>query len=195
MSRLWASSSTCSSLCDAYVHLGLLSRIGVSDKRLRRRTPVRYKHMREDLSELMDSVGLDLDLSESFLERAHFEERDLILVDRVPLGMRMETDDGFSWFPTLRGIVTWKPDRCWAAVDHGAIPFLMNGADCMGAGIHVADPSLEEGDLVWIRDQEHGKPLALGLALVSGDEMVKMASGKAIKTLHWVGDDLWELDA
>ena len=59
----------------------------------------------------------------------------------------------------------------------------------------MADPALEEGDLVWIRDQEHGKPLALGLALVSGDEMVEMTSGKAIKTLHWVGDDLWELDA
>ena len=71
----------------------------------------------------------------------------------------------------------------------------MNGADCMGAGIHMADPALQEGDLVWIRDQEHGKPLALGLALVSGDEMVEMTSGKAIQTLHWIGDDLWELDA
>ena len=169
--------------------------MGVSDKRLRRRTPVRFKHVRDDLSELMSSVGLDLDLSESFLERAHFEGRDLILVDRVPLGMRMETDDGHYWFPTLRGTVTWRPERCWAAVDPGAIPFLMNGADCMGAGIHMADPSLEEGDLVWVRDQEHGKPLAMGLALVSGEEMVEMANGKAIRTLHWVGDDLWELDA
>ena len=53
----------------------------MSDKRLRRRTPVRFKHVRDDLSELMSSVGLDLDLSESFLERAHFEGRDLILVD------------------------------------------------------------------------------------------------------------------
>ncbi len=167
----------------------------MSDKRLRRRTPVRFKHVRDDLGELLRSVGLDLDLSESFLERAHFEGRDLILVDRVPLGVQVETGDGSSWFPTLRGIVVWKPERCWAAVDHGAIPFLMNGADCMGAGIHMADPALEEGDLVWIRDQEHGKPLALGLALVSGDEMVEMTSGKAIQTLHWIGDDLWELDA
>ena len=172
-----------------------MSRIGVSDKRLRRRTPVRFKHVRDDLVELLRSVGLDLDLSESFLERAHFEGRDLILVDRVPLGMQVEGEGGNSWFPTLRGIVAWKPERCWAAVDHGAIPFLMNGADCMGAGIHMADPALEQGDLVWVRDQEHGKPLALGLALVSGEDMVEMTSGKAIKTLHWVGDDLWELDA
>ena len=50
-----------------------MSRIDVSDKRLRRRTPVRFKHVRDDLGELLRSVGLDLDLSESFLERAHFE--------------------------------------------------------------------------------------------------------------------------
>ena len=41
----------------------------MSDKRLRRRTPVRFKHVRDDLGELLRSVGLDLDLSESFLER------------------------------------------------------------------------------------------------------------------------------
>ena len=75
----------------------------MSDKKLRRRTPVRYKHVREDLSELLRSVGLDLDLSESFLERAHFEGRDLILVDRVPLGMNVETEGGNSWFPYTEG--------------------------------------------------------------------------------------------
>ena len=77
----------------------------MSEKKLRRRTPIRYKHVRDDLSELLRSVGLDLDLSESFLERAHFEGRDLILVDRIPLGMNFETEGGNSWFPTLRGIV------------------------------------------------------------------------------------------
>ena len=82
-----------------------MSRIDVSDKRLRRRTPVRFKHVRDDLAELLRSVGLDLDLSESFLERAHFEGRDLILVDRVPLGMQVEGEGGNSWFPTLRGII------------------------------------------------------------------------------------------
>jgi PUA domain protein len=70
----------------------------------------------------------------------------------------------------------------------------MNGADCMAAGVQLADPSLKAGDLVWIRDEEHGKPLATGVALVSGDEMMEMTNGKAVSTLHWVGDDLWELE-
>jgi PUA domain protein len=47
---------------------------------------------------------------------------------------------------------------------------------------------------MWIRDQQHGKPLAIGMAIVSGDEMMKMTKGKAIKTIHWVGDELWELE-
>jgi PUA domain protein len=70
----------------------------------------------------------------------------------------------------------------------------MNGADCMGAGIQIADPGVKEGDLICIRDESHGKPLAMGWALVSGEEMVAMSKGKAVKTIHWVGDDLWEVE-
>ena len=61
------------------------TRKGVSEKRLRRRTPVRYKHVREDIQMLTGSVGLELDLTESFLERGHFEGRDLIPVSYTHL--------------------------------------------------------------------------------------------------------------
>ncbi|SVB90947.1 uncharacterized protein METZ01_LOCUS243801, partial [marine metagenome] len=37
----------------------------VSEKRLRRRTPVRFKQVREDIRQLGESVGLELDLAES----------------------------------------------------------------------------------------------------------------------------------
>ena len=57
---------------------------------MRRRTPVRYKHIRDDIHKLTESVGLELDLSESFLERGHFEGQDLILVDRVPVGIHLD---------------------------------------------------------------------------------------------------------
>jgi predicted RNA-binding protein (TIGR00451 family) len=70
----------------------------------------------------------------------------------------------------------------------------MNGADCMGAGIHLADESIEESELIWIKDQEHGKPLAIGISIVNGKDMIKMSNGKAIETIHWIGDELWELE-
>ena len=172
----------------------VLNQNDVSEKRLRRRTPVRFKQIRNIVAELSERIGVAIDTQLAFLEKGNFENRDLILVDRIPLAMQVETDSGKKWFPTLRGILEWQPSEKWAAVDHGAIPFLMNGADCMGAGIQMADPSVEPGELVWVRDEAHGKPLALGIALVDGQEMMEMNKGKAIQTLHWVGDDLWELE-
>ena len=166
----------------------------MSEKRLRRRTPVRFKQIKDIAAELSARIAVDFEIKSSFLEKANFDNRDLILVDKTALAMQVETDEGKKWFPTLRGILAWQPDGRWAAVDHGAIPFLMNGADCMGAGVQMADPEVTAGDLVWVRDEEHGKPLALGIAMVDGEEMVAMNKGKAINTLHWVGDDLWNLD-
>ena len=167
----------------------------MSDKRLRRRTPVRFKQIRDIAAELSARIALDIDIKSAFLEKANFDNRDLILVDKSALAMQVETEEGNKWFPTLRGILAWQPDGLWAAVDHGAIPFLMNGADCMGAGVQMADPAVTAGDLVWVRDEEHGKPLALGIAMVDGEEMVAMSKGKAITTLHWIGDDLWNLQS
>ena len=167
----------------------------MSDKRLRRRTPVRFKQIRDIATELSARIAVNIDIKSTFLEKANFDNRDLILVDKSALAMQVETEEGNKWFPTLRGILAWQPDGLWAAVDHGAIPFLMNGADCMGAGVQMADPAVTAGDLVWVRDEEHGKPLALGIAMVDGEEMVAMSKGKAITTLHWIGDDLWNLES
>jgi len=119
----------------------------VSEKRLRRRTPVRFKQIRNIIAELSERIGVAIETQSTFLEKGNFENRDLILIDRIPLAMQVETDSGKKWFPTLRGILEWQPSEKWAAVDHGAIPFLMNGADCMGAGVQMADPSVEPGDL------------------------------------------------
>ena len=163
------------------------------DKRLRRRTPVRLKQIRGVAEEIGDWLGEEVDLS-GFLEQAHYQETDLILVDRIPLAMRIEVCGKMGWYPTLKGIAAWNVERSWVAVDEGAIPFLRNGADCMGAGIQIADPSLGEGDFVWIRDQETGEPIATGTAIVDGEEMMSMTKGKAISTVHWVGDDLWNLE-
>ncbi|MFL2966063.1 MAG: PUA domain-containing protein [Candidatus Thalassarchaeaceae archaeon] len=167
----------------------------MSEKRLRRRTPVRFKQVKNIIAELSERIGVDIDGRTVFLEKANFDNRDLLLVDKTPLAMQVETEDGRKWFPTLRGILAWQPGGKWAAVDHGAIPFLMNGADCMGAGVQMADPNVEAGELVWVRDETHGKPLALGIAMVNGEEMVAMTKGKAITTLHWVGDELWQLES
>jgi len=165
----------------------------VTDKRLRRRTPVRLKQIKNVANELSDWINKSINL-DGFLEQAHFQGVDLILIDRVPMVMKIKNSEDWSWYPTLKGIKKWKVERFWVAVDDGAIPFLKNGADCMGAGIHIADPEIKVGDFVWIRDQESGNPIATGFALSDGDGMMMMKNGKAIQTIHWIGDDLWEIE-
>ena len=86
----------------------------------------------------------------------------------------------------------YRPAARSVTVDMGAVPFVTNGADVMGPGITDADESIAEGDLVWIKDVKNGAPLAIGKALRSGAELKNKAGGKAIKTIHYVGDKLWK---
>ena len=40
----------------------------------------------------------------------------------------------------------------------------------------------------------HNKPLAIGISLITGPEMVENDEGKAIKSIHHVGDEIWNLE-
>jgi PUA domain protein len=76
----------------------------------------------------------------------------------------------------------------------GAVKFVYNGADIMAPGIVEADSGIKVGDLVWIRDQKNLQPLAVGEAIVSGIEMVQSDKGKAVISIHHVGDDIWNFE-
>mgnify|MGYP001311827253 CR=1 FL=1 len=167
---------------------------------MRRRKPVRIKVIRKLVQSLQEDFDIEDNLEGVFLETAEFGEIMLLLADKVPIAMTLNRPNDLGeeeeiTFPTLRGVLRWELEKRWCAVDRGAIPFLMNGADCMAAGIQIVDPSIEKGDLVWIRDEEHGKPIAIGWALIDAEEMDKETKGKAVRTIHWIGDDLWTIDA
>jgi len=100
-------------------------------------------------------------------------------------------DDGIA--PTVRGLLAFPASRRAATVDMGAIRFIYNGADVMAPGIIDADPGIRAGDLVWVRDERNRQPLAIGRAIMDGPTMSREKRGKAIETLHHVGDDLWHL--
>ncbi|MFP4545787.1 MAG: PUA domain-containing protein, partial [Methanomassiliicoccales archaeon] len=122
--------------------------------------------------------------------RAESTDYDLIFVENEA---RALVHDGTP-FLTVRGILAYGASRYFVTVDMGAVPHVYNGADVMTPGIVEADPDIEEGDLVWVRDQKNRQPLAVGQALLSGEEMVRSESGKGIRTLHHVGDRLWRYD-
>ena len=94
-------------------------------------------------------------------------------------------------FLTLRGLMAHTATKKWVTVDMGAVRFVVNGADIMAPGIVDVDPGIEEGDIVWMRDVNNGKPLAVGISLAAGSDIKGMGKGKAVKNIHWVGDKLW----
>jgi PUA-domain protein len=95
--------------------------------------------------------------------------------------------------PTLQGIAKYQPKTHGVIVDMGAISFITKGADVMAPGITDADLGIQKDDVVWICDEKHHKTLAVGIALMTGEEMKLKQPGKAVRTLHYVGDRLWAL--
>jgi PUA domain protein len=93
-------------------------------------------------------------------------------------------------FFTVQGAIVLAPQRRLVVVDAGAVRFVVNGADIMKPGIVSADPEIAVGDLVIVVEERHKKPLAVGRALVAGAEM--KGEGKAVKSLHHVGDAIWK---
>ena len=121
------------------------------------------------------------------LERAETDEGiDLIFVDGQPLIMFIEGQPFF----TVLGAIELSPQRKVVIVDSGAVKFIANGADVMSPGIVSADPEIMPGDLVVVIDEKHRKALAIGKAIISGSEM--HGEGKAIKSLHHIGDQIWK---
>ena len=150
-------------------------------------------HLRSDAvadiaDALADNLGVELD-ADSF-EKVEFEDSDwdVVLVDGEPYVLYVEEDEPFL---TVQGANAHPPKKHVVTVDTGAISFVSDGADIMRPGITEADDDISEGDLVAIDEEAHGKFLAVGRAMTDGSDMAG-ESGKVVKSIHHVGDDLFE---
>ncbi len=92
---------------------------------------------------------------------------------------------------TLQGLMKYQPKAKYVVIDMGAVGYITKGADVMAPGISDADLMIQKDDFVWICDEKHRKPLATGIALMTGEEMKTKKPGKAVKTLQYVGDRFW----
>ncbi len=125
----------------------------------------------------------------SKVEIIETDTEDIILIDGTPMIMWIDDEP----FPTLKGALEMDIKSRYVTVDMGAVKFVIKGADIMSPGITDADPNIKEGDLVIIVDETHRKPLATGRSIISGPEMVENREGKAVKTIHHIGDKIWDL--
>jgi PUA domain protein len=78
-------------------------------------------------------------------------------------------------------------------VNMGAVPHICNGADVMAPGVVQIEGNFQADDFLLVIDERHRKPLALGKALFSSEEMKNLKRGRIVKNLHSIGDKLWKL--
>ncbi len=157
---------------------------------IKRRYHVRKALLKQLTQELVEKFGEKTgELLKGAIEVMELGEgREVILVKSKVLFFRVS--DGI--FPTLNSLGRIPLKR--VVVDMGAVPHVANGADIMAPGVVSSDEEITLGEGVVIVDERHNKPIAVGKSLVPGAKM-RGPKGKVIKNLHYVGDEIWQLQA
>lgn len=146
---------------------------------------------KSDIKALNSRLGaFDLELSKKdAVEILENEEGTFYLVNSTPWFFEKEEE----LIPHLK-FLQEKPHLLkHVTVDMGAVKFVTNGADVMRPGVTKADQEIEAGEYVAIVEETHGKPLAVGKALLDGKAMMLATEGKVIASIHYVGDKQWLL--
>jgi PUA-domain protein len=156
----------------------------------------RHSIRKSQVQDLYDRLALQIGQSASLFSADIVEiletnaDVSIYLVNKKPLLM-----DAGDWvFPTLKGALQFPFPERQVAVDAGAIPFVVNGADIMRPGIVTVSADVKAQAPVQIVDERHGKPLAIAIALYDGQVILNSASGKMCRHFHHVGDELWNLE-
>jgi len=159
--------------------------------KIKNRHQIKHKEINKIRNKLQNNFNHDFFNSKSIVEIGEFEDKKMIFIDGEPCLMYHNNQIVF----TLHGINKYKPSDHFVVVDMGAVRFVTNGADVMAPGIIDADVNINEGDQVWICDEKNHKPLAIGIAIMNGEQMIKEKKGKAVNIIHYVGDQLWNFSA
>jgi PUA domain protein len=157
---------------------------------------IKNKHSlkKKEIKKIFDEINDNFSINsfENFLkvETGLVDGIEMIFIEDTPCFMVIDN----TIFFTIQGVIKFKPKSRFVIVDMGAVKFITSGADLMAPGIVNADVNIQNNDHVWICDELHHKPLAIGISLMSGDQMIKEKKGKSVKIIHYVGDKYWNLN-
>jgi PUA domain protein len=128
------------------------------------------------------------------VEYAKIGEIEFYIINKIPAFFKFKRG---ILIPTLIFLLKNREQR-WlprVIVDRGATRALARGADLMVPGIREVDEFKEE-EIVVIVDEESRVPVAVGRAILSSAEIVRLLEtvrkGKAIENIHYPGDEVWE---
>lgn len=155
----------------------------------RRRHFLKEKEAKRFLVAVSETLGVDVEQflgSKTRVEVNETENVEVFIFDGKPLLARAEG----HIFPTLAfdELLRLMPK---IVVDMGAVPYVCKGADVMAPGVVAINGEFNENSVLLVADERHGKSLAVGVALCSSEAMKAVNRGKTVKTLHFVGDKLW----
>ena len=169
---------------------------------LRVKHPLSKKEVKEIIRQLSEMFGEEI--ASKMLKKkddvkvAEFDKMtEIIIVNDRPMFIRRK-DLIFPLVIALYNLSDEEDLRKWprrVVVDEGAVPHILNGADVMAPGIVDADENIREGDFVFIVEENYGRPLAIGIALMSGKAMKERDRGKAVKVIHHARDKIWQITA
>jgi PUA-domain protein len=155
----------------------------------------RYFLKEKESRELLDraSQRFRVSLNQVFGEKACIEVvetefGDVCLINRKPMLVATKA----AVYPTLVSEELFEV-LPRIVVDMGAVPFVCKGANIMAPGIRRFEGSFAKGDIVFVVDERHGKPLAIGEATYGVEEAKNVKQGMIVKNIHYVGDSVWKL--
>ncbi|MBU0757048.1 MAG: RNA-binding protein [Nanoarchaeota archaeon] len=147
------------------------------------------KHLKnKEVRELIDKIRINFQVEDIVNKKDTVELADekIILVNKEPMFFYIDS----LLIPTLKAIVKNNFLKK-ITVDMGAVKFVVKGADIMRPGVVDVDEGIEINDIVSIVDINNKKPLAVGKALLSGEDILALEKGIVVKNLHQVGDAIW----
>lgn len=122
------------------------------------------------------------------VEVVETEFAEIFLINGKPVMVKTEAD----FFPTLTFMEFFDliPK---VVVDMGAVPYVCKGANVMAPGIRRLEGEFRKGDFVFVIDEKHGKPIALGEIVYDAEEAKNVKQGIVVKSVHFVGDKVWNI--
>jgi PUA domain protein len=159
-------------------------------ERIKKRHLLKKREQKLELERLENDLGSSIGLgSDVQLESGILDDGSRILLLNGDI-VFFESEGRF--FPTLKALLTGIIHIPKVTVDMGAVKFVVNGADIMRPGITQVDDEVKEDGIVSVVDERHGKPLAVGISSLSAADLRAATSGKVVRSVHHVNDELWD---
>jgi PUA domain protein len=159
-------------------------------ERIKKRHLLKKREQRDEISRIESEIGSPIERldAKTQLEGGVLDDGSrILLLDGEIIFFEHEG----RMFPALRALLDGLIDVPKITVDMGAVRFVVNGADIMRPGITDIDDRVKENGIVVVVDENHGKPLAVGVSKMAADDLQAASSGKVIKSIHHINDDLW----